>query len=116
MRISDWSSDVCSSDLAEVCAVARCHKADAELARHLHGSGHGAGGDQEAEGVLPIERTGDRRALLYRELGPGIDEPEAAPLQVVRPQLQAVGGAAAQIGAPEQSEERRRGQKGTSTG
>src|SRR3546814_16546072 len=79
MRISDWSSDVCSSDLAEVCAVARCHKADAELARHLHGSGHGAGGDQEAEGVLPIERTGDRRDLLYREIGPGIDEPEADP-------------------------------------
>src|SRR3546814_18752204 len=31
MRISDWSSDVCSSDLGQRCACSICFRRDAEL-------------------------------------------------------------------------------------
>src|SRR3546814_18500755 len=57
MRISDWSSDVCSSDLAGPCANALCH--------------HGAG-EQHAE----LERhVGDDRDRCVLQRMPGDDHP-----------------------------------------
>src|SRR3546814_2300809 len=39
MRISDWSSDVCSSDLQALATARRRHHADAELAAAHFGEG-----------------------------------------------------------------------------
>src|SRR3546814_10633119 len=56
MRISDWSSDVCSSDLAD-------HHAGIDLL---------AGADEEETALLQVpQRIGDRLALLGRDEGAG---------------------------------------------
>ncbi len=52
-----------------VLRVAR-HEPEAELARHRDRLLDRAHADHEAEGVLPVERGGDRRHALGRELRP----------------------------------------------
>src|SRR3546814_1036412 len=61
MRISDWSSDVCSSDLDKV--LARGRFADAAL-EVLHGHDDGAFGRQFAH--LDAERFANRDQILDR--------------------------------------------------
>src|SRR3546814_8420551 len=57
MRISDWSSDVCSSDLALVEAV----EAGAGARRHLQGIGHAGRGLLAGEQVGLVEQPQRRR-------------------------------------------------------
>src|SRR3546814_25604 len=52
MRISDWSSDVCSSDLAAG------HAVPGGLARHSRRDHHGQGLEPERNGVAAGERRG----------------------------------------------------------
>src|SRR3546814_3198844 len=83
MRISDWSSDVCSSDLAErrargIAALAKVGDA-ADILRlrpgyidqraDLADRGVGLGGCQCPE--LRIARIGDRRVILARRQNEG---------------------------------------------
>src|SRR3546814_1513731 len=71
MRISDWSSDVCSSDLIEAC--------EAAIRRHLDRLDGGDGGDGGEAAPLPAPRkpkghsknglSFEARPLLYRLTG-----------------------------------------------
>src|SRR3546814_8285134 len=58
MRISDWSSDVCSSDLAERCAELRDHRIPAALVLGR------VQGEQRGEAV---PRSAERDALAHAE-------------------------------------------------
>src|SRR3546814_14662423 len=75
MRISDWSSDVCSSDLVDRLDVELLVGEEALLLRHRVG-GHlllgpdDGGGDGELHGPVPLARAGTR--------GRGIAGPAAA--------------------------------------
>src|SRR3546814_6710002 len=75
MRISDWSSDVCSSDLPvaqeghETRIEAAEERSRAEVERHHHGVGAGEVGvvvqDRVAsEGLPERRRSGDRKSVV----------------------------------------------------
>src|SRR3546814_14676910 len=55
MRISDWSSDVCSSDLQLPCVAEHPRRGEAEL--HLRAGEHALGIDFDAVGDLILRRT-----------------------------------------------------------
>src|SRR3546814_3061398 len=68
MRISDWSSDVCSSDLPDIDAVPpgpehRCRRARRAV-RHIDGLEEPAAGDAE-HARLPQDQPGGFRHLLF---------------------------------------------------
>src|SRR3546814_20327138 len=92
MRISDWSSDVCSSDLY----------VDPDL-------DHG-GRDQDAD-LARLETRHD--VVLFGTLHPAVDEPDAAGAQSFAQQCRAVFGC--REFAPFRSEERRVGKECVST-
>src|SRR3546814_3377644 len=58
MRISDWSSDVCSSDLA---AVIRAHLDRADRAAVARVDQHGGGGDAGFPALAPLPQRDHRR-------------------------------------------------------
>src|SRR3546814_7809073 len=73
MRISDWSSDVCSSDLDDYDVLQRLHAVDLDQQlrddRALHvGADAGAAGAEH--GVHLVEEDDDRPALLRLLPGP----------------------------------------------
>jgi len=84
---------------AEMGAAARGDDADAELARHRHRLVDRAHADHEAEGVLAVERGGDRRYPLRLEVGAGVDQPAPDAVEIAGQAGDAVGVDAAQVGA-----------------
>src|SRR3546814_7371480 len=75
MRISDWSSDVCSSDLLmkRLSAVRSGTDADAlavQDCRYIVGMGAGRGKRQDRTGLFGIAKDGDARNS--RESGPRV--------------------------------------------
>src|SRR3546814_5568911 len=64
MRISDWSSDVCSSDLVDVDAIGAAQLVSADLAVEIEQVGHGErGAEAAAADVRPVEtHVGGREA------------------------------------------------------
>src|SRR3546814_7229943 len=63
MRISDWSSDVCSSDLVRTRAAPRgppCHRTDSKESPKCHGSGVRPSSNHPSGGV-----TGGESAMLF---------------------------------------------------
>src|SRR3546814_11263363 len=114
MRISDWSSDVCSSDLELV----------GTLLERLHHHAVDAGGDQLLAGVarLLLVEPGKLRAVEHAG-GVRIDalDRHLRTLEAARRRLQRrlgapVGRLEAAEGADLRSEERRVGQECVSTG
>src|SRR3546814_17824721 len=109
MRISDWSSDVCSSDL------------EAELARSRAAAARGASGEanpqQVAEGLVAvIERTEHGEAVIFT-----VDIDPALRLPIEDSDLAAMLGALVENAArparrQARSEERRRGKGCARTG
>src|SRR3546814_13690950 len=90
MRISDWSSDVCSSDLAPVRGCAPAEQGDERAALDRVGSDH-AGKREEGRRIVDVlDRCRDPRA--------GTD----------------VAGILDQEGGAQRSEERRGGKEGVS--
>src|SRR3546814_16340521 len=82
MRISDWSSDVCSSDLHEPAASLdrRLEAADRGLALVQHlARRHRAGGDAEDVFVERIPRFGNRHVLFQAVRALDIDVVGAVP-------------------------------------
>ena len=77
----------------------RRHDADAELARHRHRLVDGAHADHEAEGILAVERGGDRRHPLGLEARLGVDQPAPDAVEIDGEAGDAVGVDAAQVGA-----------------
>src|SRR3546814_9034164 len=72
MRISDWSSDVCSSDLL-VALVVEAHRDDrAALRQHAFGKVRGALGDQAQRHAIFTAFLGNPFENLARRL-PGAD-------------------------------------------
>src|SRR3546814_17124691 len=70
VRISDWSSDVCSSDLAV--PLPRARTGPAAPRQWCHGSGGRRSRETSAPGAPrtpPSSRTGDRRRSEERRLG-----------------------------------------------
>ena len=80
-------------------AAARGDDADTEFARHIHGRGHGLGGDHEAKAVLSIERANHRGDPLDHQFRLGIDQSAPHPIEIMRQKLQSMGIDAAQVGA-----------------
>src|SRR3546814_17956105 len=76
MRISDWSSDVCSSDLTLAVARAR-HRQPRVRAAVRQVAGHGVAGGTWAPGARRGAVTAGGRAVLRRER-PGTDEARIA--------------------------------------
>src|SRR3546814_12996750 len=69
MRISDWSSDVCSSDLArdqrrKARHFARQPHADAELARRLRRVERGRGVERDVEPAQRLAHRPDRKSVV----------------------------------------------------
>src|SRR3546814_4589484 len=81
MRISDWSSDVCSSDLAGIALGQRC--GDAERARHrndlvgadLLEQAHRRDVAGGSEGALEANRRGIGAARILGTIAAGFDRP-----------------------------------------
>src|SRR3546814_18124616 len=75
MRISDWSSDVCSSDLVEIVDLLRDRHADAGRALEVveAGAAHGARGAEMHQQRL-FARRADAGNLVARD---GADRPGA---------------------------------------
>src|SRR3546814_5539856 len=94
MRISDWSSDVCSSDLPEAVEVAGAHP--------LGGAGQGTDG--------PADRAGDEHQEQQAEQDQGGERQRRQPQPPGGVRLQPVG---CRLGM--RSEERRVGKEGVST-
>src|SRR3546814_13187247 len=98
MRISDWSSDVCSSDLGQV----GVHGDGSDLAIVSYGNGYYL--SRQAEKILADDGV-KARVIDLRWLGP-VDEDAL---------LAAVGGAQRLLIVDERSEERRVGKECVST-
>src|SRR3546814_20297681 len=70
MRISDWSSDVCSSDLFEIAVAARHvhYRRDGfdgqRRAAEIRVQDDAAGVDRAAQGALPAPRQTDRKSVV----------------------------------------------------
>src|SRR3546814_8154465 len=69
MRISDWSSDVCSSDLAFPTATALCHRQPLSLFRALLRHIHGSNGESGC-GCWRLTRTDSPLAPIVHHPGP----------------------------------------------
>src|SRR3546814_10389458 len=60
MRISDWSSDVCSSDLGSIDVACRLHRFDHRGVAALAEFGAGVGNlDEDDVAELPLREVGD---------------------------------------------------------
>src|SRR3546814_2984472 len=97
MRISDWSSDVCSSDLAELHRAGDAVAAHLRLAfqRHRHGDGHVHLPNQPVAvdlAVRHVERTHHAREGAV-ETVPGTDDGQHAVLVAHRGLRHAIIGA-----------------------
>src|SRR3546814_14783291 len=83
MRISDWSSDVCSSDLRPVLAVLVAHVGQIKAAGGMDDLGEG----RAAGGFSGLSETGNRT----------IDQPRVQRLQVAVAQAETLHDAGAEI-------------------
>src|SRR3546814_6465232 len=68
MRISDWSSDVCSSDLEALRRGTREHRSTAGIERRDCCERHHQGGEDEPE-ARPARETSPRLRDIFRRFG-----------------------------------------------
>src|SRR3546814_4937830 len=96
MRISDWSSDVCSSDLVEIVDLLRDRHADAGRALEVveAGAAHGARGAEMHQQRL-FARRADAGNLVERA---GADRPGALrPVRADREAVDQIGRAPSEL-------------------
>src|SRR3546814_20650473 len=76
MRISDWSSDVCSSDLGSIDVACRLHRFDHRGVAALAEFGAGVGNlDEDDVAELPLREVGDAdRRDVDIDVDPRTDE------------------------------------------
>ena len=89
-------------------AAAHRDDADAEVARHVDRLAHRAGADHEAEAVLAVERSGDRRHPPRLERRARIDQATPQPVEIDRQPAQPVGIDPAQVRAHQAAGDDRR--------